>query len=243
MADKKNNLVVLADFGQSFWLDYIRRSFVEGGELAHMIAEDGLRGLTPNPSRSVLWVSLAWSHPLRSKAIGQERTKQRSASPTSPTGLLNRGRDEFRAESVSGSDPVTIDLGLNEIIQRVDRNVTQEIIVTTADKAQLCLIEILDRMERRRAWIAPAGILATLIVVFPTTTFQDFVGLSKEYWKAMFSSATLGALIWLIVCLSRLRTSLTVAQIVDRLRTGSLAPPTAPVPPRQHVAGEPLHPP
>jgi transaldolase len=50
MADKKNNLVALADFGQSFWLDYIRRSFVEGGELAQMIAADGLRGLTSNPS-------------------------------------------------------------------------------------------------------------------------------------------------------------------------------------------------
>ncbi len=50
MADKKNNLVELADFGQSFWLDYIRRSFVEGGELAQMIAGDGLRGLTSNPS-------------------------------------------------------------------------------------------------------------------------------------------------------------------------------------------------
>ena len=50
MPDKKNNLVALADFGQSFWLDYIRRSFVEGGELAQMIAGDGLRGLTSNPS-------------------------------------------------------------------------------------------------------------------------------------------------------------------------------------------------
>ena len=50
MADKTNNLVALADFGQSFWLDYIRRSFVEGGELAQMIAGDGLRGLTSNPS-------------------------------------------------------------------------------------------------------------------------------------------------------------------------------------------------
>jgi transaldolase / glucose-6-phosphate isomerase len=50
MADTRNNLVALADFGQSFWLDYIRRSFVEGGELARMIAADGLRGLTSNPS-------------------------------------------------------------------------------------------------------------------------------------------------------------------------------------------------
>lgn len=33
-------------------------------------------------------------------------------------------------------EPITIDLGLNQLIQRVDRNVTQQIIVTTADKAQ-----------------------------------------------------------------------------------------------------------
>ena len=50
MADKTNNLTALAGFGQSFWLDYIRRSFVEGGELAQMVANDGLRGLTSNPS-------------------------------------------------------------------------------------------------------------------------------------------------------------------------------------------------
>lgn len=35
--------------GQSIWLDYIRRSFVESGELQRMI-DDGLRGITSNPS-------------------------------------------------------------------------------------------------------------------------------------------------------------------------------------------------
>ena len=50
MAERTNNLAALAGFGQSFWLDYIRRSFVEGGELAAMVANDGLGGLTSNPS-------------------------------------------------------------------------------------------------------------------------------------------------------------------------------------------------
>src|SRR5215470_4681281 len=100
--------------------------------------------------------------------------------------------------------PITIDLTLNQLIQRVDTNVTQQIIVTTADKARLCLIESLHRMERRRAWIAPAGILVTLVVVFPTTTFQDFIGLSKEYWRAIFSVATVATFIWLVICLSRI---------------------------------------
>jgi hypothetical protein len=106
-------------------------------------------------------------------------------------------------EERPAAEPITIDLGLNQLIQRVDTNITQQIIVTTADKARLCLMQSLDRMERRRAWVAPAGILATLIVVFPTTTFRDFLGLSKEYWRAVFSLVTLGTVVWLIACLRK----------------------------------------
>lgn len=36
--------------GQSIWLDYIRRDLIVGGELARLIEEDGLRGMTSNPA-------------------------------------------------------------------------------------------------------------------------------------------------------------------------------------------------
>ncbi|MCC6862654.1 MAG: transaldolase [Bryobacterales bacterium] len=45
-----NPLAELAAYGQSFWLDYMRRSFVEDGGLQAMIERDGLRGLTSNPA-------------------------------------------------------------------------------------------------------------------------------------------------------------------------------------------------
>lgn len=45
-----NPLVQLAEYGQSVWLDYIRRSLITGGELQRLIAEDGLRGVTSNPA-------------------------------------------------------------------------------------------------------------------------------------------------------------------------------------------------
>jgi len=35
----------LAELGQSIWLDYIRRSFIESGELQSLI-DQGLRGIT-----------------------------------------------------------------------------------------------------------------------------------------------------------------------------------------------------
>src|SRR5579885_2940267 len=45
-----NPLKELLKHGQSVWLDYIRRNLIETGELARMIREDGLRGMTSNPS-------------------------------------------------------------------------------------------------------------------------------------------------------------------------------------------------
>ncbi len=45
-----NPLRALQDHGQSVWFDYIRRSLILSGELQHMIDQDGLRGVTSNPS-------------------------------------------------------------------------------------------------------------------------------------------------------------------------------------------------
>ncbi|MGA7908135.1 MAG: transaldolase [Candidatus Sulfotelmatobacter sp.] len=45
-----NPLKELLNYGQSMWLDYIRRDLFTTGQLKKMIAEDGLRGMTSNPS-------------------------------------------------------------------------------------------------------------------------------------------------------------------------------------------------
>lgn len=45
-----NPVAALAEFGQSVWLDYIRRSLIAGGELRRLVEEDGLAGVTSNPA-------------------------------------------------------------------------------------------------------------------------------------------------------------------------------------------------
>src|SRR5690349_6273042 len=45
-----NPLKQLTRFGQSIWLDYIRRSLMTSGELKRLINEDGLGGMTSNPA-------------------------------------------------------------------------------------------------------------------------------------------------------------------------------------------------
>src|SRR6202166_743796 len=49
-AKATNPLKDLLKYGQSVWLDYIRRDLLTGGELKRLIEEDGLRGMTSNPS-------------------------------------------------------------------------------------------------------------------------------------------------------------------------------------------------
>ena len=45
-----NPLLDLKKHGQSVWLDYIRRSLLTDGDFKRLIEEDGLRGVTSNPT-------------------------------------------------------------------------------------------------------------------------------------------------------------------------------------------------
>ena len=47
---KDNPLMTLGTLGQSIWLDYIRRDLIASGGLRRLIEDDGLRGMTSNPS-------------------------------------------------------------------------------------------------------------------------------------------------------------------------------------------------
>ena len=47
---KTNPLMQIRALGQSIWLDYIERALLVSGKLAHLIKQDGLAGMTSNPS-------------------------------------------------------------------------------------------------------------------------------------------------------------------------------------------------
>ena len=56
----KNPLLGLESFGQSVWLDYLRRNALENGEIQGLIKDDGVSGLTSNPS--IFEKAIAGSH-------------------------------------------------------------------------------------------------------------------------------------------------------------------------------------
>ncbi|HVQ47330.1 MAG TPA: transaldolase family protein, partial [Gemmatimonadales bacterium] len=45
-----NPLLLLSELGQSVWYDYITRDLLSSGELKRLIEDDGLRGMTSNPT-------------------------------------------------------------------------------------------------------------------------------------------------------------------------------------------------
>jgi transaldolase len=55
-----NPLRKLETFGQSLWLDYIRRQMITSGELHRLIEEDGLKGVKSNPA--IFEKAIAGSH-------------------------------------------------------------------------------------------------------------------------------------------------------------------------------------
>ena len=56
----KNPLLLLESFGQSIWMDYLSRRSISSGELQRLIEQDGVSGVTSNPS--IFQNAIAKSH-------------------------------------------------------------------------------------------------------------------------------------------------------------------------------------
>jgi transaldolase len=50
MADKKSNLHKVQELGQSVWIDFLSRDLLHEGELARMMEQDAVTGVTSNPT-------------------------------------------------------------------------------------------------------------------------------------------------------------------------------------------------
>ena len=101
-------------------------------------------------------------------------------------------------------------------------NVAQGVIVITEDKVRLCLLKHLSQLEARRGWIAPAGILLTIITTFATTTFRDFM-LNSDTWKAIFIIAGLLVAAWLIKAIIVALRSPSIEDVVAEMKRAGVS--------------------
>jgi len=96
----------------------------------------------------------------------------------------------------------------------------QEFILATEEKIRLCLAKYVARIENKKAWPTPLGILLAILVIFPTTTFADFV-LNAATWEAIFIIAGILSFVWLIRAVWQARESVSIDDIITDLKQSS----------------------
>ena len=94
---KPNALIQLGTFGQSIWLDYIRRSLIVSGELKRLIEDDGLRGMTSNPAifETAIVKSHDYDEDIRDQALAGKDAK--AIYETISQRDVQSAADEFRS--------------------------------------------------------------------------------------------------------------------------------------------------
>ncbi|MCK2045596.1 MULTISPECIES: hypothetical protein [Chromohalobacter] len=102
-------------------------------------------------------------------------------------------------------------------VTEVHSNIDQRIIQITEDKLTLILNEHLSNIEMKNSWMAPLGILATLLVVFATTDFKTAF-FSADTWQAIFIISTILTVVWLIKSLYRLYQSESISTVLAKIK-------------------------
>jgi transaldolase/glucose-6-phosphate isomerase len=103
---KRNPLVALAEAGQSPWLDYIHRGLIVSGELGRLIKEDGIRGVTSNPTIFEKAVSAGTDYDAQILLLARERASVREAYQRIVTEDIGSAADILRPvyDATSGGD-------------------------------------------------------------------------------------------------------------------------------------------
>jgi hypothetical protein len=82
-------------------------------------------------------------------------------------------------------------------------NTKQTVITITEDKLRNYLLEFCRWSGVRSGWIAPLGIVITIITSLVTLDFVTRFGKSGDFWCALFGFCGLGTTIWLVITIIR----------------------------------------
>jgi transaldolase len=92
-----NPLVRLGELGQSPWYDHITRDLTTSGELRRLIAEDGLRGMTSNPTIFEKAVSTSRLYDDEIRRLGEQGRSAADIFETLAVADVRAACDEFAA--------------------------------------------------------------------------------------------------------------------------------------------------
>ena len=119
---KGNPLVALGQSGQSPWLDYIHRGMIGSGELARRVAEDGIRGVTSNPTIFEKAVSAGHDYDAQVLDLARKRAPLAEAYKAIVTDDIRAAADVLRpVYDASGGDDGYVSLEVDPDLARDTR--------------------------------------------------------------------------------------------------------------------------
>ena len=93
----------------------------------------------------------------------------------------------------------------NPMVNQFYDNTQSNVIRISEDKLKVILLENKESIDKKSNFWTPLVLLITLILAFCTTDFKEFLTIPKEHWGGFFMFCTLGAVIWLIIELKKLK--------------------------------------
>ena len=106
----------------------------------------------------------------------------------------------------------------NVPVEGIHKNTSQVVIITTEDKLKNILNEYTYTQHDSKSWIAPLGILLTLVGTLIT-------GTPKEFWRYIYAAGIGASLLWLLFSAPKAwrawKKSMSVEDIIVRIKNNS----------------------
>ncbi|MBM4137097.1 MAG: hypothetical protein FJ241_09760 [Nitrospira sp.] len=104
--------------------------------------------------------------------------------------------------------------------EHIHVNVSQTLVITTEDKIHLWLSKFSTKLERRREWIAPFGLVISITLALSTSSFNNFI-FPSDTWLAIFVLLDVASVIWLFNALKHSRKIPSIKEAIEELKTFS----------------------
>jgi hypothetical protein len=118
----------------------------------------------------------------------------------------------------NSNDTTSSVINLGQITaNEVSINTDTGVIVITEDKLKLALLERKAMLVGRDSWIAPLGILISILLTILTTDFHKFL-LTAPVWEAIFYIALLLTTGWFIYALKTRPKDKSISDFIQQIK-------------------------
>lgn len=91
--------------------------------------------------------------------------------------------------------------GLMNESSNIHANLSQDVVIITEDKLELCLIKHQNTLKAKSDWKTPVALFATLVPVLLTADFKESMGIPSETWTAIFIISCIITVFWSLTTL------------------------------------------